>query len=164
MKNQLHVISTSSFILICVLFFLPFLNIECGNQKLIVVSGVELVTGFTMNLPSPNKTNESNKTTEPNTFAVLALLFSVVGALSSFVTRKQDNLKTMIITFAGLTTASLIAMQIQMNYKLSSDAKALMVRINFEFGYWLCLVIPMALIVITLIVRGPSNAPEEQTQ
>ena len=164
MKDQFHIISASSFMLICVLFFLPFLNIECGNQKLIVVSGSDLVTGFSMKVPSPDSGNNSIKKSDPNIYAVLALLFSILGGIFSIVLRGQNNLKTIVVTFAALTAASLIVLQIDMNSRISSEAKIVMVRINFEFGYWLCLIIPIILIVFSLLIAGSKKTTEEEKQ
>jgi hypothetical protein len=80
------------------------------------------------------------------------------------VLRGQNNLKTIVVTFAALTAASLIVLQIDMNSRISSEAKTVMSRINFEFGYWLCLIIPIILIVFSLLIAGSKKTTEEEKQ
>ena len=165
MKNVFHILSSSAFIVICVLFFLPFVSLQCGNQKLVTVSGMELVTGFEMQLPTlDERSDEPARRTDPNMFAVIALVFGVLGIVLPHALKGKPNLSSIVITIAVIVLLALIAMQIDLNSKLGTREKNLLVSITYEPGYWLCLFISIAVSVLAFIVKGKHAAAGGKSQ
>lgn len=156
MGNNIHLITGAGFILICLLFFLPFVNIQCSGTKIMTVTGLELVTGFQMNSPSMSGRHNSAERSDANVFAIAALGFSLVGAILAFVSRK----KIVNLTFAALTAAALLALQIDLGSKTSSRARDIAITLNFEFAYWLALIVSIALIVLAIVIK-PQNSPAD---
>jgi len=159
MKPKLHIISTFSFVLICLLFFLPFINIECGNQKAISISGMELITGTIVNTPSIGKADDAPHKVDPNIYAIIAFFSGIFGIVFSLVLRGKNNLKNIVTIFAGIISLSLIILQVD-NARVSKIFETRMAGINYELGYWLCLVIPIILIAYTLMTKGQPKKSE----
>lgn len=89
--------ATVAFIVGVLLFFLPFMEIKCGNNTLQQVSGFQMATGFNVKSNKPgnsllddfntNKSERNISKTEkkdPNMFALIALGLGVIGLLLSF--------------------------------------------------------------------------------
>ena len=62
------------FVLIC--FFLPFVNLSCGGQK-ISLTGIQLVIGVKVNQTQP-KTAEQEKTTQ-DSLIIAAFIIAIAG-------------------------------------------------------------------------------------
>jgi hypothetical protein len=155
MEKRINIISASSFALVCFLFFLPFINIECGSQKIFSVTGIELVTGFTYQIPSPEKGANISKESNMNYFALLALLASCIGCIGSLLDYYHKRIRRDSIALASVFTfIALLALQVQMNSRIKSEVKTILVRLNFEIGYWICLAIPIFLILFLILTKN----------
>jgi hypothetical protein len=161
MKNQFHILSSSAFVVVCLLFFMPFVSLVCANQKMVVVSGTDLVTGFEMNVPDLDaRSYEPVRRTGPNMFAVIALAFAVIGAALPHVQKGRPSLPTAVVTIAAIVALSLIALQVDLNSRLGTREKNLLVSIRYEPGYWLCIAVSLAAGALALVVKGRAASPE----
>ncbi len=163
--RQLHAISGTSFIVIGLLFLLPFISVQCGEQKIITVSGTELVTGgVSLKFPSfdtsqENQVGNGERKSKPNIFATVAILSVGCGALFSFFLRGK-NLRVAVVSFGAIASAALLGLHMDLNSRIDQHAKAVLVRLNFEAAYWVCLIAPIVLIVLVLALGGARQTRE----
>ena len=157
MDERIHIVSAATFLLICLLFLLPFMSLECGNNKMVTVTGIQLVTGISYEAPLDQRDHTTSKASNSDFFADIALMSALCGIVFS-IYHKLDNkyLKSSVITCSSLIAVALLGLQIEMNSKLDEHANAALVRINYEIGYWLCLIIPIVLnAIILLVLKNP---------
>jgi hypothetical protein len=113
--------STVTFAVGILLFFTPFLEIKCNSMTIQSVSGVQLATGFKvdtnkgaagyfsdMSNSLENKTDRKVDREDPNIYAMLALLFAILGLIVAIVKMrpKVNSIAGMIMALA--TSISLI--------------------------------------------------------
>jgi hypothetical protein len=124
--------SVISFAIGVLLFLMPFVDIKCNNASLKKISGVELATGFNVDMDeddsflqqSPQadrnlKTNPGRR--EGNTYALAALILGVVALVLSLI-RIRAGATGAFVT--GLLSAvALIALYIDINRQIKMDMK-----------------------------------------
>jgi len=158
-QKKTHIISSSSFVLILLFCLLPFVSVRCSDQKIAEATGVELLTG---NYSVSDKSKEEEKP-KPNPFMVLVFLSAFAGIAFSIVFKdKGKKYKISVISSAAVISVSLILMQLYISSDVKSQSGqkddlaseiASMITINYEIGYWLCLLLSLALIVFMLLVN-----------
>jgi hypothetical protein len=113
--------STVTFAVGILLFFTPFLEIKCNSMTIQSISGVQLATGFKVDTnkgaagyfsditnTSENKTDLKVDREDPNVYAMLALLFAVLGLILSIVKMRLRLNSIAGIMMALATTICLI--------------------------------------------------------
>jgi len=136
-----------------VLFFMPFVDIQCNNMSLQKVSGAELATGFKIKGPgtenslfdglntenSDIKINTSNTDKkDPNVFALAALALGALGLLLSISNAKAGGIGGVVT--GSLAAAALVGLLIDVRRQLKADIKMpdtqAGVSIAVEFTAW----------------------------
>ena|SRR5690348_11305024 len=105
--------STVTFAVGILLFFTPFLEIKCNSMTIQSVSGVQLATGFKVDtnkgstgyfsdIASENKTDRKVDREDPNVYAMLALLFAILGLVFCIVKMRPrlNSISGMIMALA----------------------------------------------------------------
>jgi len=162
-QKKAHIISSSSFVLILIFCLLPFVSVRCSGEKIAEATGVELLTGNY----SSSSDKSANEKKETNPFMVLVFLSGFAGIIFSIAFKgKGRRYKISVISSAAIITLSLILMQLYISSDVKSQsgqkddfssAMASMITINYEIGYWLCLLLPLALIVFMLFIKPPEE-------
>lgn len=126
-------VSPSMFALIVLCFFLPFVTLSCEGEKIAQLSGVNLVTGTTIQVDS-GFSKESRKVDAVGA-AGLALVAAIGGAGLYFW---QHKLRSVAGAAAGLIGGiALLTMKSGMAAKLAADN----VDVQTEAGYTLALLL-----------------------
>ena len=117
------------FVLIC--FFLPFVNLSCGGQK-ISLTGIQLVIGVKVNQPQP-KTAEQEKTTQ-DSLIIAAFIVAIAGFVLSFLKGKNSSIVPVILGIAGII--------ILLIFKTKTDNDILRegggaIQVEYATGFWL---------------------------
>jgi len=156
-QKKAHIISSSSFVLILIFCLLPFVSVRCSGEKIVEATGVELLTG---NYSFSDKSMDKEKKTNP--FMILVVLSIFAGIVFSIAFKnKGKKYKTSVISSAAVISISLILMQLYISYDVKSQSKqndelaaavSSMITVNYEIGYWLCLLLPLALILFMLFM------------
>ena len=108
------------------MFFLPFLTVSCGGDKVASYTGIQLVTG----------TNMAEEEIQPSGILILTLVIAFVGLALSF----GDNWLVCAIT--GLLNVILLY-----GFKMSGDQQlskatieaGIPITATYEAGFWLAL-------------------------
>jgi len=162
-QKKAHIISSSSFVLILIFCLLPFISVQCSGQKIVEATGVELLTG---NYSFAD--NSMDKKKETNPFMILVVLSIFAGIVLSIAFKdKAKKYKISVISSAAIIAISLILMQLYISHDIKSQSKqddelaaamSSMITVNYEIGYWLCLLLPIALIVFMLFIKEPKDS------
>ena len=149
--------STIAFAIGIVLFFMPFVDIQCNNMSLQKVSGAELATGFKIKSPGTgnslfdglDKMGGESKTTvssgdkkDPNVYALAALALGGIGLLLSITNAKLGGIGGVLT--GALSAASLIGLWIDIRHQLKTDIgmdNQTDINIAVEFTPWFYLAI-----------------------
>jgi len=140
MRSVARKVSPAVLILAALCFFLPFVTFSCGGSNVLTLSGLQLVTGTTLQQPQPFGPPRSQKI-DPEPLAVLALLVVLGGLGLSFAKGKRGALGS--ASLAGLGVIFLAALE----SKLDSEAMRQgggTIQAHFEAGYYFSLILLLA--------------------
>jgi hypothetical protein len=128
------------FLLVIILFLMPWVNVSCAGASIVEVSGFDMVTG-NYNVPQEYAGSSSGSNNEPLAIGVLAA--AVAGAIFSLFSGKFGIFMRVLSGLAGI--ALLIALKIKLGNDFrdsSADTSNEMygvVQLRFLIGYWLTL-------------------------
>jgi hypothetical protein len=123
-------VATFGFSLLC--FLLPFVSVSCNQQKVVRLTGYQLVFGATIELPQlfgPPKAQRFNG--EP--LAAVAFLCCLVALGLSFTKNRGGE-----ITAAALSGLSFVVLLL-LKTKLEDDVRQQssgILQLDYEFGFW----------------------------
>jgi hypothetical protein len=147
--------SPAAFVIIIFCFFLPFVNITCGGQTVVSLTGIKLVTGTEIkpqgifdqkNMPDNPAEQQKDKfkmdeNIDSQPMALLALIMAAAGLALSFIRKKITTLIGMIASILG--AAFMLLLKANLDGDLPSEAQ-MVVDIEFLFWYWLALIMFIA--------------------
>ncbi len=88
MKLKAKTISPAVFGIIIICFFFPFMDISCIGQKVISFSGMQMVTGTTIEKPTMFGEKTENEKINPEPLAVATFIFIIAIVLLSCINTK----------------------------------------------------------------------------
>lgn len=127
-------VSASLFALIVICFFMPFVSISCQNLSILKLSGIELVTGTTMNTPNLGSQSEQEKI-PPDARAIFALTAAAVGLGTSFSQKRRSTLFSAISAVIGFS--SLLWLKSSIDTEIAKQGSDFMgIKVTYESGFW----------------------------
>ncbi len=127
-------ISASFFAVILICFFLPFVSISCQNLSVLKLSGIDLVTGTTMNTPNLGSQAQQEKL-PPDARAILAFTAAAVGLGTSFSQKRRSTLFSAISGVIGF--CSLLWLKSSIDAELAKQGSDFMgIKATYESGFW----------------------------
>lgn len=133
------------FIIIIILFFFPFFDVKCNNQKMYEFTGFELATGG----KTINYDGKEEKT-EPNKYASLALILAFLSLILSFLHNKISVLITTILSLAGF--ASMLLLYNDIRNKITPPDSLIVLEVNFFLPYYSVLVLFFVYIIFGFFI------------
>jgi hypothetical protein len=163
-------LSPALFGIIIFCFFLPFINLSCGGQKVMSLTGFQLITG-TEYKPSGmfdqqnmfgdediDMTNQKSEQIEAQPFALFAFLAAIVGLLLSLFKNKTTALLSMIVSVSGCIFLILLKVDIDNDAAISGQGMQGIIQVDYQFGYWLVfLLFMLGAVVQWLLFKEPEN-------
>lgn len=144
-------LSPAVFVLIILCFFLPFVNLSCGGQTIMSLSGFQLITGAKVS-PADNlfggfkqEEFDEKERVDPQPMAILAFIMALAGLGLSFIKRKKLAIITVIVSALGLIF--LILLKVNMDGESDLGAQYI-ITLDYQFGYWFSLLLFAAGVVI----------------
>ncbi len=150
--------STIAFAIGVLLFFMPFVDIQCNNMSLQKVNGAELATGFKIKGPGtgnsflegldnrggqPRTYSDGNDKKDPNVYALAALVLGALGLLLSISNARIGGVGGVLT--GSLAAASLIGLFVDIHQQVSADIGlkdgGADVKIAVEFTPWFYLAV-----------------------
>jgi len=163
MEITIKKLSPAIFVIILICFFLPFVSASCGGQKLATLSGVQLVTGTTVEGARPSedifRAEKATQKVDTEPLAISALITTLVGLGLSFLRARRSAIAPAI---AGAATVILL---LALKYKLDNDVLKEgegMIQIEYNFGFWLAFLFSILAVALNLFLfmkRGREISP-----
>lgn len=153
-----RVISPGLFGLIILCFFLPWVNISCQNYKIASISGIQFVTGTTLEQPKmfdqqfgtqnipPTKPTKEEKI-KPQLYVILALICVIAGIVLSFVKGKLGALTTSIAGAVGFIFV--ILQKFKLENELVKQSQGL-IQVDYLLGFYLTLILFLFAVAINV--------------
>lgn len=152
-----RVISPALFGLIIICFFLPWVNVSCQNYKIANISGMQFVTGTSLEEPQmfkqqfgtqniPQKPTKQEKI-KPQLYVILALICVITGLVLSFVKGKLGALTTSIAGVVGFIFV--ILQKFKLENELVQKSQGL-IKLDYLLGFYLTLILFLSAIAINI--------------
>jgi len=137
---------------IVILFFLPFVNLSCGGQTIMSVTGFQLITGTEvkptgmfggeMNSSDEMGTDEK-KEIESQPLALFAFLAAIIGLVISFFKMRITALSSIVVSVAGVVFLLLLKVSLDGNPDLNVSGQNV-ITLDYQFAYWLSIILFIA--------------------
>jgi hypothetical protein len=133
---------------IVLLFFLPFVNLSCGGQTIMSVSGFQLITGTEvkasgmfgeMNSADELNTDEK-KEIESQPLALIAFLAALIGLIISFFKKRITALSSIVVSSSGVVFLLLLKVSLDGNPELNVSGQNV-ITLDYQFAYWLSIIL-----------------------
>ena len=115
-------------------FFLPFVTVSCGGQKIFTLSGQQMATGTDLTEPQSFASHKSQRI-DPHPFASVAALCALAGVALSLV---GTRLAAVTAASGAAGAVSLGVMASRMNTEIQRATQG-MGQVNVETGFILTL-------------------------
>lgn len=119
--------------LIC--FFLPWINVSCQGEKVGTFTGIQLVTGKTIEQRGMFGERQVEEV-EPEPLAIATFICVIVGLGLSFLKSRQSAIAPAIVSTGGLVLLLLLKSKIT-NDVLREGGGA--IQVGYSVGFWLTL-------------------------
>lgn len=150
-------LTTISFAVGILLFFLPFAEIKCNGTRLASLSGTDLVTGGSPNMNSEfenmGRSFGSNNTTTRNEasaekgkmypLALVALLLGIGGLAFSLIKKGGYNRPAIFLGIVGAVALIILMIQVKsdINTQMKSESSEMeslsgMMKVSVDFTIW----------------------------
>jgi hypothetical protein len=145
MRVTINKISGSLFILIMICFFFPFISISCNNKEVVVITGIQLVTGGELKQTGLLSQESRRLPSQPG--AVLSFFLAIAGVTAGFWKGRWG---------AGFRSAcGLIAVITLLMLKVKfHDSLEQYPKLVFYMEYLPCYWVTLSLFVISAVVNA----------
>jgi lipopolysaccharide export LptBFGC system permease protein LptF len=134
MQESLKKFSPAVFGIILICFMLPWVNLSCQGQNAATFSGLQLVTGTTV--------QQQNQIVKSEPLAVAVLVLTILGLALSFLKDKKSSIIPGIIGVAAFILLLLL------KSKIDTDASNQNIQVQYAIGFWLVLVLLIGAIAL----------------
>ena len=148
---------TSKFVLILILFCMPFINVSCQGMIDIPLSGMDLALGETVEFKNPIDGSLTQETFSPEPLAIVALLCACVGLITGLMFSSATKLIPPITGAIG--AGSLVLLQLKLNQDIAEKNDGLLV-IQYLFGYWAVCALFIVAVAMGIYFATKSHAKE----
>lgn len=156
-------ISPALFGIALICFLLPFVNLTCQGSKVSTLTGLQLVAGGKMEVPSMGGGKQYQKFKgEP--MALIAFLCGLAGVGLSFLTGKKNNGITAVAGVMGVIFLFLLKSSIEDGVLKNAGG---MVQIDYAIGFYFVLMLYISAIAVnaySFLSVKPESSPLLETR
>lgn len=134
MEKKTKYISPAMFALIVLCFFLPFVNVSCENQQIVSMSGIQLVTGTSVE----NQYIGDKEEIPADAKVIVAFACAATGIIVGLQKGKIRNGLSAILGAIGFT--ALLLFKSGFGEKVAERGDG-MLKAQFESGLWVAMVL-----------------------
>lgn len=137
---------------IVILFFLPFVNLSCGGQTIMSVTGFQLITGtevtptgmFGGEMNSPDELNaDQKKEIESQPLALFAFVAAIIGLIISFFKMRVIAISNVVVSVAGVVFLLLLKVSLDGDADLNVSGQNV-ITLDYQFAYWFSIILFIA--------------------
>jgi len=149
MKTKTKKFSPAVFGLIIICFFLPFMQASCGGEKIMSITGVQLVTGMTFEQPIMYGENPETAKIDPEPLAIATLLCAIIGLLFSFIKKSKSAILPALS--AGIGTITMLLLKTKIDNEAMREGGG-MLEVEYLFGFWAILLLLIVAVGLNIYV------------
>ena len=136
---------------IVILFFLPFVNLSCGGQTIMSITGFQLITGTEVKASgmfgemnsNDDLNTDQKKEIEPQPLALFAFLAALIGLIISFFKMRIPALANIVISIAGVVFLLLLKVSLDGDADLNVSGQNV-ITLDYQFAYWFSIILFIA--------------------
>ena len=149
------------FLLVLVFLTLPWLSIKCEDEKVVTVTGLDMVTLEEKVVRTPTGRDTLAPEVTDAIFVYLASVIAVAGAALLFVPMNRDHKRYTRAALGGLGVLALAGFVVQMVLRVASQTEGL-AGVSMEYGFYLSVAAFLAAVVLQFVPLSvpPAEAPE----
>ncbi len=151
---------TVTFAAIIISFLLPFASVSCPGMPKVNITGLDLVKGSTMTMPSQTGGQPESRQMDPEPFALGAAACAVLGLLLSLVVAGKVRTPFTILGGAGAVLLLLVKnklqgdLESQMGGETMGGLGGMGSLLNWEPAFWFALLAFAGIAVASLVLKG----------
>jgi len=139
--------------LVLLTFFLPWVTVSCQQQKVITLSGIQLVTGTEINQPGSGMFGAQQKTQKMGgeIFAIVAFAVTGIGLLFSFAS------KVVSCMMSVLSIGSVVFLKNGIEQKILKEGSG-MFQVQYESGFYAAIALLIGVFIVSFISKDKEIA------
>ena len=154
--------SPALFLLVLVFLTLPWLSIKCEDEKIITVTGLDMVTLEEKVVRTPTGRDTLAPEVTDAIFVYLASVIAVAGAALLFVPMNRDHKRYTRAALGGLGVLALAGFVVQMVLRVASQTEGL-AGVSMEYGFYLSVAAFLAAVVLQFVPLSVPSAEAPET-
>ena len=141
--------SPAIYVVIVILFFMPFVNLSCGGQTIMSISGFQLITGTEVDAKgmfggemnsSDEMGTDEKKEIESQPLALFAFITAIIGLIISFFKMRIPALVNIVVSIAGVVFLLLLKVSLDGDADLNVSGQNV-ITLDYQFAYWLSIIL-----------------------
>ena len=133
MNLNIGLLSPTTFAIVLISFFLPWVSFSCNGHQFATITGLDLVTGTTFEKPG-NEGGDKEETIPSDALAITALALTVLGLGLALFQKRIPLLYPAITALAAMIV--LLLLRARIDNDAAEQTRGLL-QPDFEFGFWL---------------------------
>jgi len=125
-------ISPAIFGIVIICFFLPFVDVSCGNQKIATITGIQFVTGAEIGESELLEGKRAQKV-ESEPIVIAVLICTIAGLLLSFIRNGRSSILPAISALAALIL--LLIFKAKLDNEVLKQGEGVL-RLEYRNGFW----------------------------
>lgn len=149
MKSRAKRISPALFGIIIILFFLPFMEVSCDDQKAMSFTGIQMVTGTTIQQPSMFGEKTESQKVDPEPLAIITFSCVIIGLLLSFIKNRRSAIFPAVSASIGAIALLLLKSKIENDALREAGG---MIQVKYVLGFWAILILLIGAVGLNIYV------------
>jgi hypothetical protein len=137
MEDKAKKFSPALFGLVLFCFFLPFMDISCGGEKVVTLTGIQLVTGTSIEQEDAFGNTKREKI-EREPLVIVVLLAAIAGLGLSFIKTGKSAIFPAIS--GGIGFCLLLIFKTKVDQEVLKEGEGF-IRVGYVIGFWLMLLL-----------------------
>ena len=144
--------SPAIYVVIVILFFMPFVNLSCGGQTIMSISGFQLITGTEVDAKgmfggemnsSDEMGTDEKKEIESQPLALFAFVAAIIGLIISFFKMRITALSNIVVSVAGVVFLLLLKVSLDGDADLNVSGQNV-ITLDYQFAFWFSIILFIA--------------------
>jgi len=138
--------------LVILTFFLPWVTVSCQQQKVITLSGIQLVTGTDVDVSGSGMLGAPQKTQkmEGETLAIVAFAVTCIGLLFSFASKIVSRM------MSALSVGSIVFLKNGFEQKILKEGSG-MFQVQYESGFYAAIALLIVVFIVSILSKDEEN-------
>lgn len=134
-------ISPAVFGLALICFVLPFVTVSCNGQKVMSLSGIQLMTGTSIEQPGMFGGKGQAKKVDGEPVAIIAFIAGIAGLGLSFMKNRKSSIIPAGLGLIGLIMLLVIKIRLDGQVNIAGGATMGLLSLSYGAGYWLAFIL-----------------------